>query len=144
MVSKMKYIKENKLLLLKYLFIIIINFLVYIFINFYFNSSMYKEIYMLFCVIVLDTIIYYYKEKTKFIWYFDYIVNLVVGFILLCFFKDIINYGTVLFSIILSNNIVFMRSRLSDKFLKKTFQYFFMFFSSILSLFISLCIFNLI
>ena len=140
----MEYIKNNKLLLLKYLFIIIINFLVYIFVNFYFNSSSYKEIIMLFSVIILDTIIYYYKEKTIFIWYYDYVVNSIVGLILMCFFRNAIDYGTVLFSIFLSNNIIFIRSRLSDKFLLKNLQYILMLINSILNLFISLLLFNII
>lgn len=140
----MKYIRENKLLLIKYLFILITNILMVIICNFYFKESIYKDIILLFIIIVLDMLVYYYKEKIEFKIYLDFITNILVGILLLPFFNDAILYGSTLFSLVLSNNIIFNRSRLNDKFLKKTLQYIIMFLLTLCSVFINLLLYNLI
>ena len=137
-------IKENKELFLKYIFVLLSNILIYIFINFYFKSSSYKELYMLFSTIIIDMIIYYNKETKKFIWYYDFIINFVIGIILMIFIKDNLYYATVLFSLVLSNNIIFIKSRLNTNFFKRSLQYILMFINTLIIVFINLCIYYLI
>lgn len=137
-------IKKNKELLLKYLFILISNIIIFIFINYYFKSSSYKELYMLFATIIMDMIIYYYKGIKKFIWYYDFLINFIIGIILLLFIKNNLYYATVLFSLVLSNNIIFIRSRLNTNFFKRSLQYILMFINTLISVFINLCMFYLI
>lgn len=139
----MKYIKNNKELLIKYLFIIISNILIYIICNFYFKTSMYKDIITLLIVVIVDMIIYYYKGTRKFIYYLDLLTNFIIGLILMLFIKDSLSYSNALFSLFFANNIIFMRSRFSDKFLKKTLQYLMIFIYTILTMFVNLLIYNI-
>ena len=140
----MNFIKENKLLLTKYLFILISNILMVIICNFYFKDSLYKDIILLFIIIILNMLIYYYKEKIKFRMHLDFITNIIIGILLMAIFKDPILYGSTLFSLVFSNNIIFNRSRLKESFFKKTLQYIIMIVLTLCSLFINLLIFNLI
>lgn len=137
----MKYIKENKELLLKYLLIIITNIIIYILCSFYFKTSTYKNIIMLLIVVILDMIIYHYKGTNKFNIYLDLITNILIGLILLILERNMLNYSNVLVSLFIANNIVFTRSRISEKFLKKTLQYIMILINTIICMFINLLIF---
>lgn len=137
----MKYIKENKKLLLKYLLIVVSNIVLCILCSFYFKTSTYKNIIMLLLVIVLDMVIYYYKEKEKFNLYLDIVCNIIVGLILLIFERNMLSYSNILVSLFLANNIVFTRSRLSNKFFMKTLQYMMILINTIICMFINLLIF---
>lgn len=140
----MKYVKDNKELLIKYLFIIINNILIHVICSFYFKTSMYKDIVILLIVVIVDMIIYYYKGTKKFIYYLDILTNFIIGLILMLFIKDSLSYSNALFSLFFANNIIFMRSRFSDKFLKKTLQYLMIFIYTILTIFVNLLIYNII
>lgn len=140
----MKFIKENKELILKYLYIIVSNILIVILCNFYFRNSDYKDIFILFIALIIDMIIYYYKGKRKFKFLLDIISNIIVGVLLLLFYRDSISYGIVLFSLFFSNNITFIRSRLKDNFWLNTLQYILVFFGIIFTVFVNMCIFSLI
>lgn len=138
----MKYIKENKELLLKYLFIIITNIILYIFCGFYLENSMYKDIILLLVVVILDMIIYHYKGKLKFNLYLDLLCNIIVGFILLIFERNnMLSYSQILVSLFIANNIIFTRSRLSEKFWIKGLQYVLIIINTIICMFINLMIF---
>ena len=119
----MKWFKDNKQLLYKYLLVMIFNIILHILINFYFKESEFVAIYLLFAVLISDLIIYYIKGVVRYKYYLDIICNIILGFILL-FTKDFYIYTTSLFSIVFANNIVFMRSRLSEKLLIRSLQYF--------------------
>ena len=67
---------NNKVLYLKYLFILISNILVYILCNFYFDT--YKYILMILITVAIDMFIYYYKKKSEFKFYLDIICNFMV------------------------------------------------------------------
>ena len=137
----MKYIKENKELLIKYLFIIITNILLYILCGFYFKNSMYKDIILLLATVVIDMIIYHYKGIKKFNLYLDIVCNIIIGSILLFFERNMLNYSNILVSLFIANNIIFTRSRLSDNFWLKTLQYIMILISTIICMFINLFIF---
>lgn len=137
----MKYIKENKELLLKYLFIIITNIILYIFCGFYLKNSMYKDIILLLFVVIIDMIIYYYKGKLKFNLYLDLLCNIVIGFILFIFENNMLSYSKILVSLFIANNIIFTRSRLSDKFWIKGLQYILIIVNTIICMFINLMVF---
>ena len=140
----MEYLKKNKLMFYKYMLVIIFNIIIYILTNFYFNSSDSGTIVMLIVVLIIDLFILNYKEKTIFKYYLDIICNILIGFILLIFINDFYYYSTILLSLYLSNNIVFMRSRISDKFLKRSLQYLLTFFITIFCMFINLLIVNIL
>lgn len=137
----MKYIKENKKILLKYLFVIITNILLYIFCSFYLKNSTYKDIIMLLIVVIVDIVIYYYKGIEKFNLYLDLLCNIIVGFILLIFERNMLSYSKILVSLFIANNIVFTRSRLSNKFWMKILQYIMILINTIICMFINLLIF---
>ena len=139
----MKYLRDNKCLFLNYIYIFISNILVYILSNFYFRNIEYKDLIMLLIVVVIDYFIFL-KYKSKFILYFDFIINFLIGLLLMLFSKDNLSYATSLFSIVFANNIVFVKSRVSDKILKKNFQYFMAFINTMLILFFNLCVFYFI
>ena len=101
----MKYIKENKKLLLKYLFVIITNILLYIFCSFYLKNSTYKDIIMLLIVVIVDIVIYYYKGTKKFNLYLDLLCNIIVGFILLIFERNMLSYSKILVSLFMCSLI---------------------------------------
>ena len=140
----MNYFKKNKVLLKKYLFIMLINIISFILCDFYFKSSDTGYVIMLVIVLFYNLFIYYYKEKVKFKYYLDLLCNLLVGCILYIFIKDINIYIIVTFSLFLSNNIVFMKSRISDKLLKRSLQYALIFLLTVLYTTINYMLFNVI
>ncbi len=141
----MKFIKENKNLLLKYLLIIVSNIIIVILSNYYFKNSYYKDLYMLFIIIIFDFIIYFYHGKVKFNYVYDFIVNIIICLSLM-FINDKMSYFITMFNVTFSNNIVFMRSRIVDKFWIKTLQYVLIFILAVIEMFICgfiyLCIFH--
>ena len=140
----MKYIKDNKKLLIKYLILLILNVVVTILCNYYFKDVRYKDIILLFVVVICDLVIYYFKGIVKYIWYLDIICNFIVGLVCMIFIKDMYNYTSVLLSLFLANNIIFMRSRYSDKIYKKFIQYIKIFIYTILCMFINVGIYLII
>jgi len=137
----MKYFNENKMLLKKYGLIILFNILAYLLCNFYFNSSDTGYIIMLLVVLIFNLFVFNYKEKTKYKYYLDLLCNFLVGVILLLFIKNINLYIIVTFSLYLSNNIVFMKSRLSEKIILRSIEYALIFLLTLLSTIISSFIF---
>lgn len=140
----MTYLKNNKSLMMKYLLIIITNIIIYILCNFYFKASIYKDMIILLIVAIIDLIIYYYKGEKEFKFYLDLSTNFIIGLILMIFIRDSLSFSNAIFSLFFANNIIFMRSRFSDKFLKKTLQYLMIFIYTVLVMFINLLIFNII
>lgn len=136
----MKYLKDNKLLILKYLFIFISNILIYYFSSFYLKSINNKEIIMFFIIFIMDYIIYFYKSKTRFKYVYDIIINILLSLILIIFEKNTYLYGINLFSIVLANNIVFMISRYNENIYKRTLQYLWILIGSIIILIIGFSI----
>ncbi len=135
---------KNKNLLLKYLSIFIMNIVLVIFVNFYLNKFEYSILILLFLVVIMDSIIYYYNDECRFNPILDILLNFIVGFILMWFIKNINIYSNTLFSIFFANNIVFMRSRYSDKFYKRFFQYIMIFVYTILCLLVNNVLFLVI
>lgn len=136
----MNYLKENKELLIKYLFIIISNILIYILSNFYFKNFEYGSIIMFLIVIAFDMFIYYYKGTKKFKIYLDIISCFVIGLILLLFIDDPIYYSCILFNLFFANNIAFMQSRKSEKVFLRGLQYLLIIFITILCMILNLLI----
>lgn len=139
-----KYINENKNLILQYLYIIISNILVTILVNYYFKNFIYKDILLLGLVLIFDMVIYYYKGKNRFVFYLDLLVNIFVGLLILVSTNKLIDYSTILLSLFLANNIVYVRSRLSDSFIKMTLQYFLVLVYTILGMILNIIIFYFI
>ena len=139
-----KYINENKNLILQYLYIIISNILVTILVNYYFKNFIYKDILLLGLVLIFDMVIYYYKGKNRFVFYLDLLVNIFVGLLILVSTNKLIDYSTILLSLFLANNIVYVRSRLSDSFIKMTLQYFMVLVYTILGMLLNIIIFYFI
>lgn len=139
-----KYINENKNLILQYLYIIISNILVTILVNYYFKNFIYKDILLLALVLIFDMVIYYYKGKNRFVFYLDLLVNIFVGLLILVSTNKLIDYSTMLLSLFLANNIVYVRSRLSDSFIKMTLQYFMVLAYTILGMLLNIIIFYFI
>ena len=139
-----KYINENKNLILQYLYIIISNILVTILVNYYFKNFIYKDILLLGLVLIFDMVIYYYKGKNRFVFYLDLLVNIFVGLLILVSTNKLIDYSTILLSLFLANNIVYVRSRLSDSFIKMTLQYFMVLAYTILGMLLNIIIFYFI
>ena len=137
----MKYIKVNKELLIKYLLVLISNIILFILCNFYFSNNKYMALILLFIIIILNMIIYYYRGNKTYKWYLDIICNIVVGIILMLFIKDRLEYSNILLSIFLANNIIFMRSRYSDKIYKRCIQYLMIFGYTIICMFINILLF---
>ena len=140
----MKYFSDNKFLLKKYSLIILFNIIAYLLCDFYFNSSDIGYVIMLLIVFIFNFFILHYKEKIKFEYYLDLLCNSLIGIILLLFIKDINIYIIVTFSLYLSNNIVFMKSRLSEKILIRSIEYALIFLLTLLSTIITFYIFYLI
>ena len=136
----MNYLKENKELLIKYLFIIISNILIYILSNFYFKNFEYSSIIMFLIVIAFDMFIYYYKGTKKFKIYLDIISCFVIGLILLLFIDDPIYYSCILYNLFFANNIAFMQSRKSEKVFLRGLQYLLIIFITILCMILNLLI----
>lgn len=139
-----KYINENKNLILQYLYIIISNILLTILVNYYFKNFIYKDILLLGLVLIFDMVIYYYKGKNRFVFYLDFLVNIFVGLLILVSTNKLIDYSTILLSLFLANNIVYVRSRLSDSFIKMTLQYFMVLVYTILGMLLNIIIFYFI
>jgi len=131
-----EWFKNNKNLLHVYLYIFISNIILCIFCNFYFRSIDFKEILLLFAVVIVDFILYL-KYKVKFKFYFDIIVNFIVGLILMLFYKNL----NVILSIFFANNIIFVKSRLSNKFILRSLQYIMMLGYTVINLFLILLLF---
>ena len=140
----MEYVKNNINLFKKYGLIVISNIVIFILTNYYLKNFEFKYLVMILINTLIDLLIYYYKGKVIFNKYIDYIVNIIIGLIIIFFAKNIIEYDTILFSLLFSNNIVFIRSRLSEKFIVKSSQYLLMLFNTIVVMFIDGLIFNLI
>lgn len=140
----MKYFNENKNLLMKYSLIILFNIISYLLCNYYFKSSDTGYVIMLLIVFIFNLLIWNYKEKTKFKYYLDLSCNFIIGLLLMLFIKNINIYMIVTFSLFLSNNIVFMKSRLSEKLLLRSIEYALIFLLTLFSTIISLQIFYLI
>lgn len=134
----------NKDLILQYLYIVISNLLLTICVNYYFKNFIYKDILLLVLVLIFDMIIYYYKGKNKFIFYLDLFVNIIIGLLILLFTNKLVDYSNILLSLFLANNIVYVRSRLSDSFIKMTLQYFMVLVYTVLGMFINIMIFYFI
>lgn len=126
----------NKLLLRKYLLILISNILIVIFSNFYLVSSEYKDLIELLVLIIISFLIYIYKEKLEYNYILDFLICFILGLIFM-FIKDKMIYVYTIFNVDLANNIFFMKSRLSDKFIKKSFQYALIFVITVLEVFIN-------
>ena len=140
----MKYLKDNNQLLMKYLLIIVFNVILFIFTNFYLKDFEYKLLVLMGVVVLVDMIIYYLKGTIKFITRYDFIANFISGLILMLFLKDDLEYSKVILSVFFGNNIVFIRSRFSDNFLKRSGQYALILINTILSMFLSLAIYTII
>ena len=140
----MNFIKKNKDLLFKYLLILVSNIIINILCDFYLRNFVYKDIILLIIIVIVDLIIYYYKGIKKFVSYIDLIVNIIIGFILMLFIDNNIEYANKLFSVFLANNIIFERSRLSDKFFKKFVQYFMILIYTLIAMFINILTFILL
>lgn len=139
----MKYFKENKVLLEKYLLIIIFNIILYILNSFYLKNSDIGTIVMLILVFIFDMFIYYYKGTVTFKYYLDIICNILVGLLLTIIIDDYYIYSTNILSLFISNNIVFARSRLSNKFFKRSLQYMLIFLITILCMIINLSLISI-
>ena len=133
----MKYIKENRELLNKYLLILMSNILIYILCSYYFRTSKYIYVYVLFINIIFDMIIYYYNGTIKFKVYLDFILNIIISLILLSFINNIYDYYSIVFSLVFSNNIIFMRSRYRENIFIKSLQYLMIMIYSLIVLFIA-------
>ena len=134
----------DKNLIKKYILIIISNLVLYLLSRYYLNFTDYKYLIMLVLVVIVDLFIYYYKEKIQFNLYLDFLTNLMISLILIIFNKNVLEYCSVVFSIVFANNIIFMRSRFSDKLFKRSIQYLMILIYSLITLFLSICLFTLI
>ena len=140
----MKYLRENKILLIKYLMIIIFNTIIYVLSNYYFRDYEYGSIIMFIIIVISGLIIYKYKEKLRFKIYLDIICCFITGLLLYIFIDDAIMYSYYLFNIFFANNIVFMISRKSEKIFIRGLQYLSIIFITILAMFLDLLFFLLI
>ena len=139
----MNYIKNNSTLLKKYSMIVIFNIIIYILTSFYFKVSDTGTLIMLIINFLSNLFIYNYKGCVEFKYYLDIIFNTIIGLLLMIFIKDEYNYVTVTLSLFLGNNIVFMRSRVSDKFFKRSLQYILILLITFLNLLINYLIFSI-
>ena len=135
-----EYIKNNKIILLKYLYIIISNILIYILTSYYLRNIENNFLVTFFIVIISNIIILNYKQKIKCIYYLDFISCVIIGIILNFFIKTDLTYSTIIFTIFFANTISFNRTRNEEKILKKLLQYLLVILTTIFSMFISLAI----
>ena len=138
----MSYIKKNKKLICKYIYILISNILIYFFSNYYLRNINNKEIILLFIILIVDFIIYYYKDTVKFKYYLDFIHGLFITIILLFFIKNEYLFLINIFSINFSNNILFMRSRYNENIIKRTMQYIWILLSTLLLMLIGIVLYR--
>ena len=137
----MKYIKDNKVLLLKYLSVIISNILIYILVSFYFKSVSNNFLIMCVVAIIVDIIIFNVKEKVKCVYLLDFITSIVVGLLLGLFIKNDLMFSTIMFSLMFGNNIIFMKTRDKDeKIMKRMFNYLMIIVVTIISMFVCLAL----
>ncbi len=127
---------KNKTLIYKYLCILISNILLSILCNFYLKNFVYKDVILILLVVISDLIIYLYKDKCKFKYLYDFIFSIILG-LLFMFIRDKNLYVMTLFILFMGNNIIFMKSRISEKVLKKGLQYFLIPIISFIEVFLS-------
>lgn len=141
----MKYIKENKDLLLKYVMIIISNILIFILSNYYLKVfGDYSSIIMFILIVIDGMIICYYKGTKKFKVYLDIICCFSIGLLMLLFVKDAVFYSYYIFNLFFANNIVFIQTRKSDKFFIRALQYMSIILITILCMFLNLLVYYFI
>ena len=144
MKNNTNYINNNKELIKKYILIILANIIIYILGNFYFKNLEYKDILIFLLILIVSTVIYFYKGTKIFKYELDIISNLITGLLLLPFIKKDIDYSTILFTIFFANNIVYMKSRASEKLLRRSFQYLSILLITVISMIINIAIFTVI
>ena len=134
----MNYLKDNKVLLLKYLGVIVSNILIYILVSFYFKSV--ENNFLIICVFAIgfNIFIFYYKEKVICKYYLDLLCCVVSGFILNFFIKDDLIYSTILFTLFFANNVIFMKNRKEGKVLSKMFSYLLVLVITVVAMFFNL------
>ena len=134
----MNYLKDNKVLLLKYLGVIVSNILIYILINFYCKNI--ENNFLIMCVVAIgfNIFIFYYKEKVICKYYLDLLCCVVSGFILNFFIKDDLIYSTILFTLFFANNVIFMKNRKEGKVLSKMFSYLLVLVITVVAMFFNL------
>ena len=140
----MKYLKENKSLLLKYLLIIISNILVYILSSYYFRNFEFGSIIMFILVVIVDMLIYHYKGKKVFKVYLDILCCFIIGLLMFFLLYNVIIYSYFLFNLFFANNIVFMYSRKSEKIFIKALQYISVMLITLLCMFLNILLFLII
>lgn len=138
------YINNNKELIKKYILIILANIIIYILGSFYFKNLEYKDILIFLLILIISTVIYFYKGTKKFRYELDIISNLITGLLLIPLIKKDIDYSTILFTIFFANNIVYMKSRSSEKILRRSFQYLSILLITVISMIINIAIFTVI
>jgi len=69
----MKYIRDNKVMLLKYLSVVVSNILLYILVSFYFRNVENNFLILFVVVAIFDYIIFNYKDKIKYNYLLDII-----------------------------------------------------------------------
>lgn len=138
------YINNNKELIKKYILIILTNIIIYILGSFYFKNLEYKDILIFLLILIISTVIYFYKGTKKFRYELDIVSNVITGLLLIPFIKKDIDYSTILFTILFSNNIVYMKSRANEKLLFRGLQYLGILLITIISMIISIAIFKII
>jgi len=119
----MKYIRDNKVMLLKYLSVVVSNILLYILVSFYFRNVENNFLILFVVVAIFDYIIFNYKDKIKYNYLLDIICCIFSGIILNFFIKIDLLYSINIFCIYFPNNIIFMKSRESNKFFGRLLQY---------------------
>ena len=136
----MKFIKENKVLLLKYLGVILSNLLIYILINFYFKNMEYNFLIMCVVAICVDIFIFYYKEKVISKYYLDLVCCIISGFLLNFLIKDDVIFSTIMFSFFFANNVIFMKNKKDSKFIGKMLKYLLVLVITVIAMFVDLAI----
>ena len=134
----MNYLKDNNVILLKYLGVIVSNILIYILVSFYFKSV--ENNFLIICVFAIgfNIFIFYYKEKVICKYYLDLLCCVVSGFILNFFIKDDLIYSTILFTLFFANNVIFMKNRKEGKVLSKMFSYLLVLVITVVAMFFNL------
>ena len=134
----MNYLKDNKVLLLKYLGVIVSNILIYILVSFYCKNI--ENNFLIMCVVAIgfNIFIFYYKEKVICKYYLDLLCCVVSGFILNFFIKDDLIYSTILFTLFFANNVIFMKNRKEGKVLSKMFSYLLVLVITVVAMFFNL------
>lgn len=134
----MKYLKDNKVLLLKYLGVIVSNILIYILVSFYFKNI--ENNFLIMCVFAIgfNIFIFYYKEKVICKYYLDLLCCIISGFILNFFIRNDLMYSTILFTLFFANNVIFMKNRKEGKVLSKMLNYLLVLVITVVAMFVNL------